>query len=86
MKQNETTTGYPSLDNLEGMTVEQLLTLRQEIRKIRDARRVAINEEQTRIQSEIRREGISERRVFDIRLNELKRQMDDMDGNMGAPA
>ena len=69
MKQNETTTGYPSLDNLEGMTVEQLLTLRQEIRKIRDARRVAINEEQTRIQSEIRREGISERRVFDIRLN-----------------
>jgi len=86
MKQNETTTGYPSLDNLDGMTVEQLLTLRQEIRKIRDARRVAINEEQTRIQSEIRREGISERRVFDIRLNELKRQMDDMAGNMGAPA
>jgi hypothetical protein len=49
MKQNETATGYPSLDNLEGMTVEQLLQLRQEIRKIRDARRVASNEEQTRI-------------------------------------
>ena len=82
----QTTKSYPSLDNLEGMSVEQLLTLRQEIRKIRDEQRVTINEEQTRIQSEIRREGINERLIFDIQLNELKRQMDDMADNMGAPA
>ena len=82
----QTTKSYPSLDNLEGMSVEQLLALRQEIRKIRDEQRVAINEEQTRIQSEIRREGINERRIFDIQLNELKRQMDELAGDMGSPA
>ena len=44
MKQNEQT-GYPSLDNLEGKTVEELLALRQEIRLLRDRQRTATNDE-----------------------------------------
>lgn len=82
----QTMKSYPSLDNLEGKTVEELLALRQEIRELRDRQRVAINEEQNATQSEIRREAINERRIFDIQLNELKRQMDELSPNLGAPS
>ena len=80
------TKSYPSLDNLEGKTVDELLALRQELREIRDQRRVVINDEITTAQAELRRESINKRRIFDIELNELKRQLDEIGSNMGAPA
>lgn len=85
MKQNELTT-YPPLDNLEGRTVEQLLALRQQIREVRDQKRIATNEEITAEQTALRREGINQRRIFDIELNELKRQLDEIGDKQGAPA
>ena len=85
MKQNEQKT-YPPLDNLEGRTVEQLLALRQQIREVRDQKRIAINEEITAEQTALRREGINQRRTFDIELNELKRQLDEIGTYMGTPA
>ena len=85
MKQDETTT-YPPLDNLEGRTVEQLLALRQQIREVRDQKRIATNEEITAEQTALRREGINQRRIFDIELNELKRQLDEIGDKMGTPA
>ena len=85
MKQNEQT-GYPSLDNLEGKTVEELLALRQEIRQLRDRQRTATNDEITARQTELRREGINERRIFDIQLNELKRQLEEIGDRQGQPA
>ena len=85
MKQNEQKT-YPSLDNLEGRTVEQLLALRQQIREVRDQKRIATNEEITAEQTALRREGINQRRIFDIELNELKRQLDEIGTYMGTPA
>ena len=85
MKQNEQT-GYPSLDNLEGKTVEELLALRQEIRQLRDRQRTATNDEITARQTELRREGINERRIFDIQLNELKRQLDEIGDRQDQPA
>lgn len=84
MKQTEKS--YPSLDNLEGKTVDELLALRQELREIRDQRRVAINDEITTAQAELRRESINARRIFDIELNELKRQLEEIGSSMGAPA
>lgn len=77
---------YPSLDNLEGKTVEELLALRQQLREIRDQRRVVINDEITTEQSNLRRESINARRIFDIELNELKRQLEEIGSSMGAPA
>ena len=77
---------YPSLDNLEGKTVDELLALRQQLRETRDRRRVAINDEITTAQAELRRESINKRRIFDIELNELKRQLDEIGSSMGAPA
>jgi hypothetical protein len=78
--------GYPSLDNLEGKTVEELLALRQQLRETRDRRRVAINDEITAAQAELRRESVNQRRIFDIELNELKRQLDEIGTSMGSPA
>ena len=77
---------YPSLENLEGKTVDELIALRQQLREIRDNQRVTIAEEITAKQTELRREGINERRIFDIQLNELKRQLEDIGDKMGAPA
>ena len=77
---------YPSLDNLEGKTVDELLALRQQLRETRDRRRVAINDEITAAQAELRRESVNQRRIFDIELNELKRQLDEIGSSMGAPA
>ena len=85
MKQNEQT-GYPSLDNFEGLSVEELLALRQQIREIRDKKRNATNEEITAEQTEIRREAINARRIFDIELNELKRQLEEIGTAMSTPA
>lgn len=83
---NETTKSYPSLDNLEGKTVEELLALRQQLCETRDQRRVAINDEITTAQAELRREGINKRRIFDIELNELKHQLDELGDKSGSPA
>lgn len=77
---------YPSLDNLEGKTVDELFALRQKIREVRDYQRVTIIEEITAKQSELRRECINEKRIFEIQLNELKRQLDEISDKMGAPA
>ena len=75
---NETMKNYPPLDHLEGKTVEELLNLRQQFRETRDCRRMAINEEITSAQTELRRESVNRRRIFDIELNELKRQLDEI--------
>ena len=83
---NETMKSYPSLDNLEGKTVEELLALRQQLRETRDKRRVVINDEITTAQAELRRESVNQRRIFDIELNELKRQLEEIGTNMGSPA
>lgn len=82
----KTEKSYPSLDNLEGKTVDELIALRQQLREIRDYQRVTIAEEITAAQTELRREGINERRIFDIQLNELKRQLEEIGDKMGAPA
>ena len=76
---------YPPLDNLEGKSVEELLTLRQTVREVRDSIRVAVNDEITALQIEIQREGVNERRIFDIQLNDLKRQVDELAPNYGSP-
>lgn len=76
---------YP-LQGLEDMEVEKLLALRQQIREVRDNIRVQINEEINAQQAAIRREGINEKRIFDIQLNELKRQMEEIGPAYGAPA
>lgn len=68
------------------MSVENLLKLRQQIREVRDSIRAEVNNEITALQIDIQREGINERRIFDIQLNELKRQIDDIAPNYGAPA
>jgi len=47
---------YPSLENLEGKTVDELMALRQQLREVRDNQRVAIAEEITAKQTELRRE------------------------------
>ena len=77
---------YPSLENLDGKSVDELIALRQHLREVRDNQRVTIAEEITAKQNELRREGIYERRIFDIQLNELKRQLDEIGDKMGAPA
>ena len=77
---------YPSLDNLEGKTVDELIALRQQLREVRDNQRVTIAQEITAQQTELRREGINERRIFDIQLNELKRQLEEIGDKIGAPA
>ena len=74
---------YPSIDNLEGKTVDELFALRQQLREVRDNQRIMIAEEITAKRSELRREGINERRIFDIQLNELKRQLEDIGDKMG---
>lgn len=83
---NNNMKNYPPIDNLAGKTVDELMALRQQLREIRDIRRVAIVEEISEKQSELRRESIKEKRIFDIQLNELKRQLDEMGDKMGAPA
>ena len=76
---------YPSLENLEGKTVDELFALRQQLREVRDSQRVTIAHEITAQQSELRRGGINERRIFDIQYNELKRQLDEIGDKQGAP-
>lgn len=82
---NETMKNYP-LDHLEGKTVEELLNLRQQLRETRDCRRMTINEEISSAQTELRRESVNRRRIFDIELNELKCQLDEIISNNGTPA
>lgn len=76
---------YPSIDNLEGKTVDELFALRQQLREVRDNQRIMIAEEITAKQSELRRECINEKRIFEIQLNELKRQLDEIGDKQGAP-
>lgn len=76
MKQNSF--GIPSAEQMEGMEVVALLELRLKIRQQRDARRAATNESITAAQAEIHREAMLKRRVFDLTLNDLKRQMDEL--------
>jgi len=83
---NNNMKNYPSLENLEGKTVDELIALRQQLREVRDNQRVTIAEEITAKQNELRRESINERRIFDIQLNELKRQLEEIGDKMGAPA
>lgn len=77
---------YSPLENLEGKTVDELFALRQQLREIRDYLRVTIADEITAKQTELRREGINERRIFDIQLNELKWQLEEIGDKTGAPA
>lgn len=74
---NKNNENYPPLNNLEGMEVVALLKLRQQIREVRDNIRTSINEEISAKQDAIRREGIIDKRTFDLQLNELKRQQDE---------
>lgn len=59
--------------------------MRQTVREVRDSIRASVNDEITTLQIEIQREGINEKRIFDIQLNDLKRQVDELAPNYGAP-
>ena len=67
------------------MEVVALLKLRQQIREVRDNIRTSVNEEISAKQDAVKREGIIEKRTFELKLNELKRQLDEANPLCGSP-
>ena len=77
---------YPPLNDLEGMTVDELFALRQKCREVRDNIFHRTNEESDNIQAKLRREYHIERHHFDMQLDELRRQLDELRPRQGEPA